>query len=104
MASELGPRVDLTMYGDWGTANFHTITGWIAAHMRWRSARPSTFTVRTGSAYREGIEAVGRGDADLAITTPIHMACAGRAKAGTSTPAAPIPTCARWATCRRTTG
>ena len=73
MASELGPRVDLTMYGDWGTANFHTITGWIAAHMRWRSARPSTFTVRTGSAYREGIEAVGRGDADLAITTPIHM-------------------------------
>jgi len=67
-----GPRIDLRMYGDWGTANFHTICGWLGAHLRWRSAPGSTFTVRTGSAYREGIEAVGRGDADFAITTPIH--------------------------------
>lgn len=69
----LGPPVHLRLYGDWGTANFHSITGWIAAHLRWRSAAPSSFTIRTGSAYREGIEAVGRGDADLAITTPAHM-------------------------------
>ncbi len=73
MTGNKGPRVDLTMVGDWGTANFHAILGWIAAHMRWRSAPLSKFTIRTGSAYRDGVEAVGRGDADLAITTPAHL-------------------------------
>jgi hypothetical protein len=46
------------MVGDWGTANFHTVLGWISAHMRWRSAPRSKFTVKTGSAYRESIELV----------------------------------------------
>ncbi len=73
MTQPLGPRVDLTMVGDWGTANFHTILGWISAHMRWRSAPLSKFTIRTGSAYRDGVEQVGRGDADLTITTPAHL-------------------------------
>ncbi len=67
------PPVQLTMFGDWGTANFHTVLGWIAAHMRWRCGAPSQFTIRTGSAYREGIEAVARGEAHLAITTPAHV-------------------------------
>jgi uncharacterized protein len=70
---EKRPRVELTMVGDWGTANFHTVLGWISAHMRWRCAPRSKFTVRTGSAYREGIELVASGDADLAITTPVHV-------------------------------
>lgn len=39
------PRVDLTMVGDWGTANVHTVLGWIAAHMGWRCASRSKFTV-----------------------------------------------------------
>lgn len=73
MSTEKGPRVDLTMVGDWGTANFHTILGWLSAHMRWRSAPLSNFTIRTGSAYRDGVEQVGRGQADLAITTPAHI-------------------------------
>ncbi|MCK9511566.1 MAG: hypothetical protein M0R28_10100 [Pigmentiphaga sp.] len=73
MTKDLGPRVNLTMVGDWGTANFHTILGWISAHMRWRSAPLSKFTIRTGSAYRDSVEQVGRGEADLAITTPIHI-------------------------------
>jgi TRAP-type uncharacterized transport system substrate-binding protein len=66
-------RVDLTMVGDWGTANFHTVLGWIAAHMRWRCAPRSKFSIKTGSAYREGIELVASGEADLAITTPVHV-------------------------------
>lgn len=68
-----GPRVDLTMVGDWGTANFHTVWGWVSAHMRWRSAPLSKFNIRTGSAYRDSIELVGTGDADLSITTPTHI-------------------------------
>lgn len=67
------PRVNLTLVGDWGTANFHTVLGWIAAHLRWRCAPRSRFVVRTGSAYREGVELVACGEADLAITTPSHV-------------------------------
>ena len=43
-------RLNLTMVGDWGTANFHTIWGWVSAHLRWRSAPLSRFNIRTGSA------------------------------------------------------
>ena len=73
MQEKKGARLDLTMVGDWGTANFHTILGWLAAHLRWRSQPPSRFMIRTASAYREGIELVGTGNADLAITTPAHV-------------------------------
>lgn len=66
------PRLELTMVGDWGTANFHTLWGWAAANLRWRSAPLSKFTIRTGSAYRDSVELVGMGEADLSITTPIH--------------------------------
>ena len=68
----LGSRLDLTMVGDWGTANFHTIWGWVSAHLRWRSAPLSKFTIRTGSAYRDSVDLVGMGEADLAVTTPIR--------------------------------
>jgi TRAP-type uncharacterized transport system substrate-binding protein len=73
MTTAKGPRLDLTMVGDWGTANFHTIWGWVSAHLRWRSAPLSKFTIRTGSAYRDSVELVGMGEADLSVTTPCHV-------------------------------
>jgi uncharacterized protein len=73
MKQDKGSRLDLTMVGDWGTANFHTIWGWVSAHLRWRSAPLSKFNIRTGSAYRDSVELVGMGEADLAVTTPTHM-------------------------------
>ena len=69
----LGSRLDLTMVGDWGTANFHTIWGWVSAHLRWRSAPLSKFTILTGSAYRDSVDLVGMGLADLSVTTPTHI-------------------------------
>jgi len=73
MTTDKGTRLDLTMVGDWGTANFHTIWGWVSAHLRWRSASLSRFTIRTGSAYRDSIDLVGMGEADLSVTTPTHI-------------------------------
>lgn len=73
MAAEKGSRLDLTMVGDWGTANFHTIWGWVAANLRWRSAPLSKFNVRIASAYRDNVELVGLGEADLSVTTPTHV-------------------------------
>ena len=73
MSAKLGPRLDITLVGDWGNANFHMIVGWLAAHLRWRSAPRSKFTLRTGTGYRDNIDLVGLGEADLAITTPRHI-------------------------------
>lgn len=73
MTQQKDSRLDLTMVGDWGTANFHTIWGWVSAHLRWRSAPLSKFTIRTGSAYRDSVELVGMGEADLSVTTPTHI-------------------------------
>jgi TRAP-type uncharacterized transport system substrate-binding protein len=70
------PRLDLTLVGDWGNANFHVIVGWLAAYLRWSSAPLSRFTIRTGTGYRDNIDLVGLGEADLAITTPRHIGAA----------------------------
>jgi uncharacterized protein len=69
----LDPRIDLKLLGDWGNANFHLIVGWISAHMRWRSQSGSTFWMKTGTGYRDNIEAVAKGEVDLAITTPFDV-------------------------------
>ena len=66
-------RVDLKMIGDPGTANFHMAAGWIAANMRLRCAPGSRFTIRTGTGYRDNVEAVGNGEVDLGITTPYDV-------------------------------
>jgi TRAP-type uncharacterized transport system substrate-binding protein len=76
----------LTIVGDWGNANFHAAAGWIAANLRWRIQGPgapgSQYVIKTGSGYRDNIEAVAKGSADVAFTTPadvaLEMAVAGR--------------------------
>jgi len=64
----------LTFVGDWGNANFHLIVGWLAAHLRWRSPAGSEFVIQTGTGYRDNLEAVAMGRADLCITTPYDVA------------------------------
>jgi TRAP transporter TAXI family solute receptor len=71
--TKLYPRVDLKLIGDWGNANFHLIVGWICAHMRWRSEPGSTFWIKTGTGYRDNVEAVASGEVDLAIVTPLDV-------------------------------
>lgn len=68
-----GPRVDFKIVGDWGNANFHAIAGWIAAHLRWRSAQDSTFWIKTGTGYGDNIKALVEKEVDLAITTPYDL-------------------------------
>ena len=68
-----GPRVDLKIVGDWGNANFHQVCGWIAANLRWRSAPGSSFWIRTGTAYRDNVDAIAKGEVDLGITTPFDV-------------------------------
>lgn len=73
MASPLYPRITLRLMGDWGNANFHLIVGLIAAHMRSRSAPGSQFWLKTGTGFRENIDALASGEVDLAVTTPYDV-------------------------------
>ncbi len=73
MSSDLHPRIDLKIVGDWGNANFSTIAGLINAHMRWRSEPGSTFWIKAGTGFRDNIEAVASGEVDVGITTPVGI-------------------------------
>jgi TRAP-type uncharacterized transport system substrate-binding protein len=76
----------LTFVADWGNANLHNVAGWIAANLRWRIQGPGApgaqYVIKTGSGYRDNIDAVATGAADVALTTPadiaLKMAVAGR--------------------------
>jgi TRAP-type uncharacterized transport system substrate-binding protein len=76
----------LTIIGDWGNANWTPLAGWLAANLRFRidgkGAPGSQFVILTGSGYRDNVDAVANGTADIAITTPadvtLEMAVAGR--------------------------
>ncbi|HEV2572696.1 MAG TPA: TAXI family TRAP transporter solute-binding subunit [Beijerinckiaceae bacterium] len=72
--TSLGPRLDFKIVADWGNANFHTIAGWILAHLRWQSAPQSEFWIKTGTGYGDNLEALTSKEVDLAITTPFDVA------------------------------
>jgi TRAP-type uncharacterized transport system substrate-binding protein len=82
LVATAGPGVDFKIVADWGNANFHTIAGWILAHLRWQSAPQSEFWIKTGTGYGDNIAALAAGEVDLAITTPYDVtpewAVAGR--------------------------
>lgn len=67
---------------DQGTANFTRVCGWLAAGLRARSAPDSTFSIWTGSAYKDNVLAIGRGEVDVALTTPPAFAAQARAGVG----------------------
>lgn len=81
--NDLGPRLDFKIMADWGVANFHTIAGWIAAHLRWQSEPGSEFWIKTGTGYGDNIRALTSGEVDVTITTPYDIT-AEWARAGTN--------------------
>lgn len=66
---------------DQGTANFTRVCGWLAAGLRGRAAPDSSFCIWMGTAYKDNVLALGRGEVDVALTTP--PALAGMVRAGT---------------------
>lgn len=64
-------ELHLRFMGDWGVANFHRAAGWIAAGMRWRVKKGSTFTIHTMNGLDESLAAVLSGAVHMAVLTPI---------------------------------
>lgn len=68
------PRItrSLTLHlrGDWGTANLHRVCGWISQELADRAGPYTRIATWTGRGFSDAVFAVGRGEVDVALTTP----------------------------------
>jgi len=71
-------RRSLTLHlkGDWGTANLHRVCGWIAQELTDRSGPHTRIAIWNGRGFSDSVRAVGRGEVDIAMTTPAAFATA----------------------------
>lgn len=74
------PRIDrsftLHMKGDWGTANLHRVCGWISQELTDRCGPHTKVAIWNGRGFSDSVRAVGRGEVDIAMTTPVTFATA----------------------------
>ena len=74
------PRINrsLTLHlrGDWGTANLHRVCGWIAQELTDRSGPYTRVAIWNGRGFSDAVRAVGRGEIDVAMTTPVAFTTA----------------------------
>lgn len=68
------PRIErqftLHMQGDWGGANLHRVCGWISQELTDRSGPGTRVAIWNGRGFADAVRAVGRGEVDIAMTTP----------------------------------
>ncbi|MGN8027217.1 TAXI family TRAP transporter solute-binding subunit [Microbacterium sp. 22242] len=69
-----GVRPRLRFQGDWGGANLHRASGWLAQWV-WDNSHDHRFSVvYTGRGMGDNVAAVSRGDVDIAFATPAAFA------------------------------
>lgn len=66
----LDRSVSLRFRGDWGRANFHRALGWLSYQMTVLGGPHTSVGIFSGLGFIDNIRAVGRGEVDVAITTP----------------------------------
>ncbi|PXX71517.1 hypothetical protein DFR70_101951 [Nocardia tenerifensis] len=71
-------RRSLTLHlkGDWGTANLHRVCGWVSQELTDRSGPHTRIAIWNGRGGADSVRAVGRGEVDIALTTPAAFAAA----------------------------
>jgi TRAP transporter TAXI family solute receptor len=62
--------VTLQLQGDWGAANLHRILGWLSQEMVDRTGPFSRFGIWSGRGGLDSVQAVGRGQVDIALAVP----------------------------------
>jgi uncharacterized protein len=66
----------LHLKGDWGTANLHRVCGWISQELTDRCGPYTQVAIWNGRGFIDSVQAVGRGQVDVALTTPAAFAVA----------------------------
>lgn len=69
-------RLDLRLRGDWGLANLHRVCGWISQELVDRAGPDTRISIWNGRGSADAVYAVGRGEVDIALTTPAAFATA----------------------------
>jgi uncharacterized protein len=84
------PKIDrsvtLHFRGDWGRANLHRALGWLGYEFLTLSGPHTRFAIWNGRGGYDNVEAVGRGEVDLALATPasfMPIAIEGKGPCGT---------------------
>ncbi|MFI6521451.1 hypothetical protein ACIBF1_38280 [Spirillospora sp. NPDC050679] len=74
------PKIDrsltLHLQGDWGSANLHRICGWISQELTDRCGPGTRVAVWNGRGCSDAARAVGRGEVQVAMTTPAAFTAA----------------------------
>ncbi|MET7512228.1 TAXI family TRAP transporter solute-binding subunit [Streptomyces sp. NPDC005480] len=74
------PRIErsLTLHlrGDWGSANLHRVCGWIAQELADRCGPHTRIATWNSRGFSDAVRAVGRGEVQVALTTPTAFAVA----------------------------
>jgi TRAP-type uncharacterized transport system substrate-binding protein len=66
----------LHLKGDWGTANLHRVCGWISQELTDRCGPDTRVAIWNGRGFIDSVQAVGRKEVDVALTTPAAFAIA----------------------------
>ncbi|POM23188.1 TRAP transporter solute receptor, TAXI family [Actinomadura rubteroloni] len=74
------PKIDrsLTLHlrGDWGSANLHRVCGWIAQELTDRCGPHTRIATWNSRGMSDAVRAVGRGEVQVALTTPAAFTAA----------------------------
>ncbi|MFD4603066.1 TAXI family TRAP transporter solute-binding subunit [Streptomyces sp. NPDC058464] len=72
------PKIErsLTLHlrGDWGSANLHRVCGWIAQELADRCGPHTRIATWNSRGFSDAVRAVGRGEVQVALTTPTAFA------------------------------
>ncbi|MBP2192452.1 TAXI family TRAP transporter solute-binding subunit [Nocardia goodfellowii] len=75
-APAIARSLTLHLRGDWGTANLHRVCGWISQELTDRAGPDTRVAIWNSRGFADAVRAVGRGEVDLALTTPAAFAVA----------------------------
>lgn len=72
----IGRSLTLHFKGDWGSVNLHRVCGWVCQELTDRSGPHTRIAIWNGRGFSDNVRAVGRGEVDVAMTTPAAFAAA----------------------------
>jgi hypothetical protein len=67
---QLNRAITLQFQGDWGAANLHRILGWLSQEIVDRTGSGSRIGIWNGRGGLDAVQAVGRGQVDVALAVP----------------------------------
>src|ERR1700679_694120 len=72
-APKIDRSITISFKGDWGRANLHRVSGWLGYELMNMCGQYSKFAIWNGRSGVDNVEAVGRGEVDVALSVPVSF-------------------------------